>query len=454
MPPARTGVATYSAEVVGALGNDHEIDVFVDEPIAAAGRTRPARPESPERQPAVRSAHDFIWRHHLRRYDLTVFQLGNSSSHDFLWPYLFRYPGLAVLHDRTLHHARAAALLHLKRTGDYRAEFAENQPDTSADLAELAIAGFDTHLYYAWPMTRLIARVSRVTAVHAPLVADLLRAESPGANVETLSLGHGEQISGARAISASERVRTRHGISPQATVFGVYGGLTPEKRVPQILEAFAALLAYHASAHLLLAGAPASHYDLFADISRLGIADRVTVTGYIAEDEAFTDYVAACDVSINLRWPTAGEVSGPWLRALAAGRPTITTDLAHTANIPALDPRTWTLLHAAAALADLPEPVTVSIDILDEDHSLRLAMRRLASDPDLRARLARAAVAYWGREHSPERMLADYQRVIAAAIAAPIRPAAVPGHLRANGTERLEELLRPFGLAPDVWSRI
>ena len=27
----------------------------------------------------------------------------------------------------------------------------------------------------------------------------------------------------------------------------------------------------------------------------------------------------ACDVSLNLRWPTAREMSGPWLRALAAG---------------------------------------------------------------------------------------------------------------------------------------
>ena len=33
------------------------------------------------------------------QYDLIVYQLGNSRLHGFIWPYLFRWPGLAVLHD-------------------------------------------------------------------------------------------------------------------------------------------------------------------------------------------------------------------------------------------------------------------------------------------------------------------------------------------------------------------
>ena len=98
MPPVPSGIAACSAGLVAALGDEHQIDVYVDEPV-----TRLA--------PGTRSAHEFVWRHRLDPYDLTVYQLGNSSHHDFLWPYLFRYPGLTVLHDAHLHHARAAALL-------------------------------------------------------------------------------------------------------------------------------------------------------------------------------------------------------------------------------------------------------------------------------------------------------------------------------------------------------
>jgi len=460
MPPARTGVAIDSVEMVGALAGEHEIHVFVDEPIAAHYRNRSAGgrlaaaamnarfPPAP-----IRSAHEFVWSHHRHPYDLTVFQLGNSSAHDFLWPYLFKYPGVAVLHDSHLHHARAAALLRARRADDYRSEFTANHPAVSPDLAELAIAGFDNHLYYSWPMTRLVVRGSRLAAVHAPLAAQWLREQSPGIDVETIRLGHGELVGPERAAISAARVRARHGIPDAALLFGVFGGLTPEKRVPAVLEAFAALLRYQPSARLILAGAPAGHYDVEADVRRLGLGDTVIISGYIESDEAFTDYVSACDVSINLRWPTAREISGPWLRALSAGRPTITMDLAHTAGVPALDPRTWLTVSASTSLADSPVPVTVGIDIMDEQHSLRLALRRLASDGDLRQRLGRAAAAYWEREHSQARMLEDYRRVLERALDAPVPVMKVPAHLRQDGLERLHALLEPFGGDVNPWSR-
>ncbi len=58
------------------------------------------------------------------------------------------------------------------RADDYRAEFASNHPGRERRLAELAVAGFDTTCYYDWPMTRLVARASRLVAVHSPVLAD------------------------------------------------------------------------------------------------------------------------------------------------------------------------------------------------------------------------------------------------------------------------------------------
>src|SRR5688572_13861010 len=138
MPPVRSGIALDSANLVAALGTRHQIDVFVHECAPT---------------PAHLSAHEFIPRHRQSPYDLMVYQIGNSSHHDYLWAYAFRYPGLVVLHDAHLHHARAAALLRSRREHDYRAEFAAAHPDAQPDAAELAVAGFDSHLYYMWPMT-------------------------------------------------------------------------------------------------------------------------------------------------------------------------------------------------------------------------------------------------------------------------------------------------------------
>jgi glycosyltransferase involved in cell wall biosynthesis len=430
MPPDRSGIAGRSAELVAALRRGFEITVF-----------------------DARNAHDFLWRNHRAPFDLVVYQLGNSSLHEFIWPYLFRYPGLAVLHDAHLHHARAWTLLRHGRFDDYRQEFTANHPDVSRDLAELAIGGFENHLYYMWPMTRLVVAASRMTALHArPLATELAR-DVPGGVVDAIRLGEGVPLDPDARQRARRAIRARHQVSEKALVFGIFGGLTPEKRIRQVLAAFATVVPYHPDARLLLVGAPAPHYDVPAEIATHGLETHVLVTGFV-DDERFTEYLAAADVALNLRWPTAREMSGPWLRALAARVPTITTDLSHLVDIPSLDPRTWMVAHTSAR-SGTPEPVHVAIDILDEDHSLRLAMRRLASDTHLRNRLADAGFLFWEREHRFERMVDDYERIIARAIETPAPDVAqLPAHLRQSGERRLHEILRAVGVERNLWSTI
>ena len=96
-------------------------------------------------------------------------------------------------------------------------------------------------------------------------------------------------------------------------------------------------------------------------------------------------------------------------------------------------------------------PVTVALDILDEDHSLRLAMRRLATDPALRTSLGAAGQRYWDREHSMPRMVGDYERALVEAAALPAPSVTLPEHLVSNGERILNEVLAEFGLGP-VWT--
>ena len=431
VPPVRSGIAACSADLLGALGGDHEIDVFVDEPVVG-------------RAPGTRSAHDFVWRHRQRPYDLTVYQIGNSSHHDYEWPYLLRYPGLVVLHDVQLHHARAAALLRQGRADAYRREFHWDHPDVSPDLAELAVSGFDNQLYYNWPMTRLLVEASRHIAVHSQHAADRLREETPaGPPIDVIRLGHGTALSDDERQAARARGRARLGLPADGLVFGCFGGLSPDKRIPQVLTAFASTLTAVPSARLLLAGAPADHLDLKAEIKRRGIGSRTIVTGYVESDERLTEYIAACDASLTLRWPTAGELSGPWLRCLALGLPTVIVDLAHLAHVPALDPRTWQVHGGATG-----SPVCIAVDILDEDHSLHLAMRRLAGHPALRAKLGQAAADFWQGEHSVERMVEDYRALIRRALDSPMPTPSWPHGLLDDGGSVLEGVTEAFGLPP------
>src|SRR5260221_2979033 len=158
LPPVRSGVAQYNLELIPGLASAYQIDLFVD--------GQPDRFERPDARAAVYSAHDFVWKHIRRPYDLVVYQLGNAPSHDYIWAYLARHPGLVVLHDGQLHHARRRWLLRQRREDDYHAEFQFNHPDVDAALAELGIAGLLGALTYLWPMRRVVVQSARLVAVH------------------------------------------------------------------------------------------------------------------------------------------------------------------------------------------------------------------------------------------------------------------------------------------------
>jgi glycosyltransferase involved in cell wall biosynthesis len=298
-------------------------------------------------------------------------------------------------------------------------------------------------------MIRMLLDASRLVAVHGRLTRERLIAAHPDAadRVVAIRLGHGVAVDPAASAAARTRVRARYGIPDDAVLFGCFGGLTPDKRIPQILAAMRAILPHAPDARLLLAGSPAAHYGLLEDIAAQGLQSCTTVTGYLEAERDLTDHLAACDVSLNLRWPTAGETSGPWLRALAAGVATVTTDLAHLGEVPSLDPRTWTVRDVVHDPRSAGDPaVCVAVDILDEDHSLRLAMRRLAVDVELRTALALAGRQYWQREHTVEAMVDDYERIMPIAAAQPDPKPALPAHARDAGERKLQTLLAPFHL--------
>jgi glycosyltransferase involved in cell wall biosynthesis len=443
LPPARSGIAQYSLELLPGLSSAHEIDVFVDQcpddgPISSAAGMR------------VLGAHDFIWTHLQRPYDLIVYQMGNGPCHDYMWAYLTRYPGLVVLHDGVLHHARAKCLLRQGQSQDYLAELRYCHPNAKAGLGELGIAGWLGSLSYLLPLRKVVVETARLILVHNHWLAREIRDEIPGTRVEVIEMG---VPTPETPRDSGQIVRARHRIPSDSVLFAAFGQLAPEKRIAQILRALKSLAATVPNAHLLLVGGAVDHYDAQADAASLGLGDRVTVSGFVADNE-LPLYVAAADVCLCLRWPSSGETSAAWLRCLAAGQSTVITDLAHTVDIPALDPRSWALLHAVPAgsqpfaSADAAKPACVSIDIVDENHSLALAMHRLAADSRLRAALGSAARQLWSERFTLEGMVDGYRRVIdeAVGLPTPVPSRSLPAHLLSDGTAHAAALLQGMGL--------
>jgi len=51
-------------------------------------------------------AHDFVWQHFLRPWDLCVYELDNSRAHEFIWAYLINYAGVVMLRSTDIAHVR------------------------------------------------------------------------------------------------------------------------------------------------------------------------------------------------------------------------------------------------------------------------------------------------------------------------------------------------------------
>jgi len=418
LPPVRSGIAAYSAALIPRLTGSFAIDAF-----------------------AETNAYDFVWMHRRAPYDLVVYHLGNASCHDYIWAYLARYPGLVVVHDPRLHHARARQLLSQRRFDDYRREFWYDHPDAPRDVVEYAVEGLSGPIYYTWSMLGVVVRTARMVAVHNPRVAADLQEEFPGTRNEPIRLGTPAFQTEA---AARGRVRASLGVSERAMLFAAFGTITAEKRVGAILRAVATLARQGADVHLVLAGDASDCAGLDADLAAAAIAPRVHVIGYVP-NEAVGDYLAAADACLCLRWPTALETSASWVQCLAAARPTLITDLAHLVDVPTVDLRNRHVSRSSI------EPVAIAIDLLDEEGALLAAMRALTEDRGLRETLGRAGRAYWSANHTVDAMVDDYRRVIAIAASQPAPHVTdLPEHFLHDHTSKARTLARDFSVDLDI----
>ena len=427
LPPSPSGIADYSLDVALALTGRFECDFFTDQAQVDEGRLPAGARWFPTTElPA---------RHAAGAYAGLGYQLGNSPEHAVVYELLPRLPGLLVLHDLVLHHARARAFLDspaarayaarpdsaahreaaLADVARYRDELAYSYP---AQAERLLAAQLDTSgalLPYAFPLVRLPAEAARLVAVHNDFAARAVREEAPGAEVLTLPMPARPLPVAAGAAAA---LRARLGLSAEHVVVGCFGLLTPEKRVETIARAVARAAPSLPSLRLLLVGGAPDRAWLQALLERVGVASRTVVTGRVPFDELGA-HLEAADLAVHLRYPTARETSAALLRLLAQGRPVVMADLEHQAAI--------------------PEEAALRADVADEEGEVTRALLRLGERPDLRARLGRAAAAWAAREHSFARAAEAWAEALARCAALPVprpRPS-WPAHWRASASGSL-----------------
>jgi len=417
LPPAPTGIADYSAEVLALLAGRHEIDVF-------HGQEQVDQDRLPR---GVRIDHvrAFPPRHYERAYDAAVYQMGNGLDHAFLYEPLARVPGLLVLHDLVLHHSRArtflespAAVAYRRDPSDatlrlaaehdlrmYRDEIGYCYPGQAGRLDEVHLATVGSLLAYAYPLFRLPVEASRVVAAHNDFILEAVREDVPEAETARIPMAVEPVAVPGDAVS---RIRERYGLPPDAFVVGSFGLLTREKRIETVARAVARAAALRPAIRLLLVGPVPDPDGLRSLLTRIGVEDRTVVSGRVPFEE-LPAHIAAADAVVHLRYPTARETSAALLRVLAQGRATVISDLEH--------------------LADIPTDAVLRADVTDEEGEVTRALFRLADDSGLRNRLGEAALAFVKREHTAARCLEGYESALVVTARRPVpSPRAWPDH--------------------------
>lgn len=179
-------------------------------------------------------------------------------------------------------------------------------------------------------------------------------------------------------------------------------------------------------------------------------AERARAAGAqfeLREYASAAEAAGGAHIVLAMRWPPAFGAPQGAVQALSAGRVAIVHEIAAIAGWPALDPQTW----EPRGLTSRGRPIVISIDPMDEEHSLAMALRRLAADGALRAQLGASGHAWWAA-HATVAAAADaWDRVLreAAGREAPPKPAGWPAHLSADGTGRARETLAEFGVSVD-----
>jgi glycosyltransferase involved in cell wall biosynthesis len=292
LPPARTGVADYSAALLAELRRHGPVDIAPD------------------------------------RCDIALYHIGNNPLHAEIYRRALAEPGVVVLHDAVLQHFLLGQFTETQYVDEFVYNYGEWNRSLGHDLWRQRANSAADERYFRFPMLRRIAEQARAVVVHNPAATRIVHEHAPTACVvEIPHLFAPPSLPGDADVI---RYRQRIGLDPGAFVFGVFGYLRESKRLAIVLDAFAALHQQKRNTALLIAGDFVS--PTYASAINVNAPGIVRVPHL--PDAEFWLAARAIDACINLRYPAAGETSGIAIRMMGIGKPVLLTDAEECSRIP------------------------------------------------------------------------------------------------------------------------
>ena len=305
LPPCRSGVSDYAAELLGALATRAQIRVV-----------KPPNWSEPESGLFV-DAVELVPNGTVAAPDeVSLVHLGNNPHHLWLLDRLGRQRTAIVLHDLVLHHLLVAAVSADTDFGPLDERLREAHGELGAALAAARDVGFAGRRDpFMFPARKVFVAGAHAVIVHSRWARRQVRIEMPGLPVGLVGLPAADPGDVERAA-----LRSRFGLEKSDVVLMHLGFLTPEKGLHAIFGGLAAAVSAGVAARLVLVGEGVLGEEIQNLANAVGVGDKVAATGWIESDD-FAPVPAAADLGVVLRTPSAGETSAAAVRFLACGTP-------------------------------------------------------------------------------------------------------------------------------------
>lgn len=385
LPPERSGIADYSADLIPELARWYDIDVVTDQASVSDGWV---------------SAHCRILRSDAfatiaDRYDRILYHFGNSPYHARMFDLLEQSPGVVLLHDFMLGDVVRYREVHglapygwsreLYRSGGYIA------------VADRYAAADPARVTACQPTNFAVLRDAVGIVAHNEYCRTLAQRQyGPDAVADWRRIPLLRVAPDLTSGTLPDRAdaRRRLGLPHDSLLVCAFGMVGPNKLNMEVLQAWTAThIAQRPDSRLVFVGEnhPGEYGAALLRAIKASSKGKAKITGW-TDPETYCLYLAAADIAVQLRTDTRGETSGAALDCLTWGLPMI--------------------VNANGALAELPTDAVVTLADAFDLGDLTAAIDGLASNPSRGALLAERGRALTAAEHSPAACATAFARVI------------------------------------------
>lgn len=379
LPPQRSGIADFSAELLPELMSHYDIELIVDKVDRAI--------DIGDLNLPVRDVAWFLL--NSKHFDRVLYHFGNSEFHSYMFDALAKVSGTVALHDfylGNLHHwlqdtGRLPGIWQRALYEGYGYHALKMLGDT-ADRNATA---------FRFPCNWSVVAAADGVIVHSAHSCELASQWFDEAQAEQFV-----QIPLLRKVQQQiHRAEARHalGLDDGQLIVATFGMLSATKCNDSLLDAWLMSFAGRADCKLVFVGRaadPAWEQMLYARIKESG-ARNVVITGF-ADAEAYRRWLASADIAVQLRRQSRGETSAAVLDCLAWGIPTI--------------------VNAHGSLAELPRNATITLADEFKVEDLSAGIGKLLDSKETRSELAQIGRDYLARLHDPARIAEQYSLAI------------------------------------------